>query len=243
MSKQYTLAANMRDRAGKGVARAIRRELSVPAVIYGDNKPPVMISLPDKELWIEYNKGHMHTNLVELNVGGEKVLALARDIQTHPVTDRIEHVDFMRVGPKTKIAVKVPFHFTNQDKSPGLKAKGILNIVRHELEIRCLAMNIPENLEVDLSSAEVGAMIKIGSIKLPEGGSLLKQAEKDFSVATILPPIVKEVVVAAAPVKGKGKAAKAAPAAKAAAPAAAAAAPAKGGKAAPAAAAKPAGKK
>lgn len=240
MSKQYTLAADKRDRAGKGVARAIRRELNVPAVIYGDNKPPVMISLPDKELWIEYNKGHMHTNLVELNVGGEKILALARDIQTHPVTDRIEHVDFMRVGPKTKIAVKVPLHFANQDKSPGLKAKGILNIVRHELEIRCLAMSIPENLEVDLAEAEVGAMIKVGSIKLPEGGSLLKQAEKDFSVATILPPIVKEVVVAAAPVKGKGKAAKAAPAA---------AAPAKGGKAAPAAAAakapaaKPAGKK
>ena len=111
MSKNYTLAAKRRDRAGKGVARAIRREQSIPAVIYGEGQAPVLISLPEKELWIEYNKGHMKTNLVELNVEGEKILALARDVQTHAVTDKVEHVDFMRVGPKTRIAVKVPFHF------------------------------------------------------------------------------------------------------------------------------------
>jgi large subunit ribosomal protein L25 len=198
--KKYALTAQKRDRAGKGVARALRRENQVPAVVYGDNKAPVMISMSSKDLHLEYMKGHMGTNLCELTVDGEKVLTLARDIQTHPVSDKIEHVDFMRVGPKTKIAVEVPLVFLNQDKCPGIKNKGILNVVHHEIELKCGATDIPEHLEVDLSNAEIGDSIKVSMIALPKGAAPANAREGDFTIATIMEPIVQAAEPTPAPV-------------------------------------------
>lgn len=189
MSKKYTLAAQKRDRAGKGVARALRREDKVPAVIYGDNKAPVMISMAANPLRLEYLKGHMKTNLCELNVDNETVLTLVRDIQLHPVTDKIEHVDFMRVSPKTTIHVKVPVHFIGQDVSPGLKAKGVLNVSEHEVELICKASDIPETLDVDLSKLEIGQDIKISQVTLPKG-SKPKITDRDFTIAAIMEPKV-----------------------------------------------------
>lgn len=222
MSKQYTLAAEKREKAGKGSSRAIRRENRVPAVIYGDNKSPVTISLSAKDLVKEYHKGHMFTNLCELAVGGEKSLVLARDVQVHPVTDRPIHVDFMRVSPKTSIRVSVPLEFINQDKSPGMKNKGILNAVYHELALTCLASNIPESIKVDLSTTEIGGAVYLSDVKLPEGAQLDSHGDEDLTLCTIQQPKEDK-----APTPAEGAAAAAAPAAGAAAPAAAAPAAAK----------------
>lgn len=216
MSKNYALTASKREKAGKGVARSLRRENKIPAVVYGDNKPPVMISMPIKDVSLRFQQGGMKTHICDLTVDGEKLTVLARDIQLNPVTDRIEHVDFMRVGAKTKLTVHVPIHFTNQETCPGIKAKGVLNIVHHDIELRCAAGDIPEALEIDLSSAEIGAALKLSAIKLPKGAEIMGHKGEDITIATIVMPVVKEEVAPAA-------AAAAAPATAAAAPAAPAA--------------------
>lgn len=220
MSKNYALTASKRERAGKGVARALRRENNIPAVIYGDNKEPVMISMPLKDVSIRFQQGGMLTHICELTVDGTKHTVLARDVQLNPVTDRIEHVDFMRVGAKTKLTVHVPIHFVNQEVSPGIKAKGVLNIVHHDLTLRCAAGDIPEALEIDLSTAELGASLHLSDIKLPKGAEVMGHKNDNITIATIVMPVVKEEAAPAA------DAAAAAPAAGAAAPAAAAAKPA-----------------
>lgn len=220
MSKNYALTATKRERAGKGVARALRRENSIPAVIYGDHKEPVMISMPLKEVSLRFQQGGMKTHICELTVDGKKETVLARDVQLNPVTDRIEHVDFMRVGAKTKLIVHVPIHFTNQEVSPGIKAKGILNIVHHDLELRCAAGDIPEALEIDMSAVDLGDAMKLSAIKLPKGAEIMGHKGDDITVATIVAPTVKATDEAA-------DAATAAAATPAAAPAAAAKAAAK----------------
>lgn len=219
MSKNYALTASKRERAGKGVARALRRENSIPAVIYGDHKEPLMISMPIKEVSLRFGQGGMKTHICDITVDGKKETVLARDVQLNPVTDRIEHVDFMRVGPKTKLTVHVPIHFTNQEISPGIKSKGVLNIIHHDLELRCAAGDIPEALEIDLSAADLGDGLKLSAIKLPKGSEIMGHKGDDITIATIVAPTVKAVDEAAAATAAAGAAA---PAAAAAAPAAAA---------------------
>ncbi len=193
MSKNITIKADKRDKAGKGVSRALRREGKIPAVIYGDNKEPVLISLPAKEVNLEYYKGQMFTRLTDLNIDGDKHLVLARDVQLHPVTDFVLHVDYLRVTAKTKIHVKVPVHLVNEEASPGLEHKGVLNVVRYEVEIVCPATDIPESLEVDLTGTEIGDTIKNTAIKLPKGAVFAIQ-DREFTIATIVAPrlIVEE---------------------------------------------------
>src|SRR5688500_1208389 len=169
MAKKYTLLAEKRDRAGKGVARALRREKRIPAVVYGDRKEPVLISLLEKDVTKEYMKGFMSTHLCDLDVGGTKQLCIARDVQLHPVTDRVEHADFLRVTPKTKITVDVPLHLVNHEASPGLKVGGVLNMVHHEIEMTCSATDIPEFIELDLTGAEIGDSIRMSQVKIPAG--------------------------------------------------------------------------
>jgi large subunit ribosomal protein L25 len=187
MAKHIKLNAAARDKAGKGVSRALRLENSIPAVIYGDHKEPVLISLPAKEVNLEYNKGHMFTSVTDLKVGDEKHMVLARDVQVDPVTDFVLHVDYLRVSAKTKIHVKVPLHFINEEESPGLEHKGILNVVRYEVEIVCPATDIPEALEADLAGAEIGDAIKSTAIKLPKGAVFAIQ-DREFTLATIVEP-------------------------------------------------------
>lgn len=214
MSKNYALTATKRERAGKGVARALRRENNIPAVIYGDHKEPLMISMPVKDVTLRFQQGGMKTHICELTVDGKKETVLARDVQLNPVTDRIEHVDFMRVGPKTKLIVHVPIHFVNQEISPGIKAKGILNIVHHDLELRCAAADIPEALEIDMASVDLGDAMKLSAIKLPKGAEIMGHKGDDITVATIVPPTVKAEEPAAAPAAAAPAAAVAKPAAK-----------------------------
>src|SRR5262245_4295161 len=137
------IAAEPRERAGKGAARAARRAGRVPGVIYGEKADPTLIDIDPKQLMLELNKPGFFTRVFDVEVKGKVQRALARDVQLHPVTDRPEHIDFMRVGEHTRIRVGIPVKFTNQDKSPGLKKGGVLNIVRHTIEVYTAVDKIP----------------------------------------------------------------------------------------------------
>lgn len=187
MSKNYAFKAEKRDGAGKGIARALRRDGKVPAVIYGDNKEPITIAIPSNDINVEYNKGHMFTTICEMDVAGETHKVLARDVQLHPVTDIVLHADFLRVTPKTKIAVNVPVNLINEEKSPGMRDGGVLSIVRFEVELYCSAMAIPEAIDVDMDGKEIGDSIKISDAALPEGVKPVID-DRDFTIANISAP-------------------------------------------------------
>lgn len=186
MSDVLTLAAEPRARIGKGASRAARREGRVPAVIYGAGEPPLSIHIEEKALVKQLQSGHFMTSVVELAVDGKAHRALPRDVQYHPVTDRPIHVDFLRVAADTMVAVEVPVRFVNEEASPGLKRGGVLNIVRHEVELRCPAGQIPEELVVDLTGFEVGDSIHISVVTLPAG--VKPTIERDFTIATLVAP-------------------------------------------------------
>jgi len=191
MSKNYALKAEKRERAGKGIARSLRRSGKTPAVIYGDKKEPVIISISENDINVEYNKGQVFTTLCDLDIDGSKNLVLARDVQLHPVTDVVEHVDFLRVTKKTKLAVDIPVQFINEDKCPSLDKKGTVNVVRHTVELLCSAVNIPDLLEVNLEGKEHGDAVKISDASLPEGASPVI-TDRDFTIATLVPPKTAE---------------------------------------------------
>jgi large subunit ribosomal protein L25 len=198
MSENFQLTAVVRERAGKGNARATRKEGRIPAVIYGDNKSPVMVSLDTIPLIKALHTGQFFTHLCEVNVDGQKHTVLARDVQMHPVKDHPEHVDFLRVGAKTQVTVEVPVHFINQDKSSAIRKGGVLNLVLHTLSIRARADKIPTEIEFDLSSIEdFGTVIKVSDLKLPTGSTAA--IEDDSTVASIAAPSSSEETTEAAP--------------------------------------------
>lgn len=245
MTQVVTLAAELRDRAGKGASHAIRREEKIPAVIYGDKQAPMMITMELKIATRYALKGDFFTSLFDIDVGGKKHRVLPRDAQFDPVSDRPIHIDFLRVSPKTKVRVEVPVVFINADKSPGIKRGGTLNIVHHEIEVTCSPDKIPAKFEVSLEGLQINDTVHLTAIQFPEGVKPVSH-EKSYTIASIAVPsaIRSEAVeaaqaaaaAAAAPAAGEGAAAAATPAAGAAAPAAGA----KAAAAAPAAGAKPA---
>jgi large subunit ribosomal protein L25 len=186
MSQKLTIAAEPRDRAGKGVARATRRNGRVPGVIYGGKEPPVLIQIEDRELGKHAHGGGFFTHVYELKLDGATHRVLARDLQLHPITDHPTHVDFLRVSEDTMITVDVPVRFINETLSPGLKRGGTLNIVRHEIEFRCKVDSIPEQITVDLEGVEIGDSIHISQVKLPDG--IKATIDRDFTVATVAAP-------------------------------------------------------
>jgi len=233
MSELITLKATARPRAGKGAARQARREGNVPAVIYGNQETPETISLEYNELWKQVLRGHFTSTAIELDVEGKKHIVLARDVQVDPVRDTPLHVDFQRVGKDGVIRVAIPMHFVNESLSPGLKRGGVLNIVRHEVEVYCPYDKIPRFFEINLEGMEIGRSIHISAVAMPEGVTPVIK-NRDFTIATIAGALKGDDEAAAATTE-----AAAAPAADA-----KAAAPAAGAKAAPAAAAaKPGAKK
>lgn len=187
MAKTYALSAVARTETGKGASRSLRREGKTPAVIYGDNKEPVKITLDENTINVEYNRGHMFTTLCELDIDGKAQKVLARDVQLHPVTDVVEHVDFLRVNDKTKIAVNVPVQFVNEELSPSLKNNGTLNVVRFEVELVCKAVAIPDFIEVNLEGKEHGDAVKVSDATLPEGTKPVID-DRDFTIATLVAP-------------------------------------------------------
>jgi large subunit ribosomal protein L25 len=187
MSDQLTLSAEARERAGKGASRALRREGRVPAVIYGDNQEPVMVHVEEKALNKLLGTGHFMNSVVMVDVGGKAARTLPKDVAFHPVSDRPLHVDFMRIGEHSSVHVEVPVIFQNEDASPGIKRGGVLNVVRHQLELVCDAANIPDDVIVDLTGTEVGDTIHISHVKLPEGAKSAIE-DRDFTIATIVAP-------------------------------------------------------
>ena len=183
----YELKAELRERVGKGSSRELRRKGLIPAVIYGDKQEPVAISLPSKEVTLKIHSGGFMTTVATIDVGGKKISVLPKDYQLDPVRDFTVHVDFLRVGANTQVNVEVPVHFVNEEKSPGIKVGGVLNIVRHEVELHCPADAIPEFLTADLSGLKIGDGIHISHIKLPQGVTPVI-GDRDFTIATIVAP-------------------------------------------------------
>lgn len=168
-NKRTQLAAQARATAGKGAARAIRRTGNIPAVIYGDNKEPVLITLTEKDVVKALQSKGFLTQLCDLDVDGQKHLVLPRDVQLNPVSDRPEHADFLRVSDKTIISVSVPIRVANEKASPGIVKGGVLNLVHHQLDVFCKATDIPEEFVADLTGLEIGSSIHIEDLKLPKG--------------------------------------------------------------------------
>lgn len=187
MSDLTTLDAVKRDRAGKGSARAARREGLIPAVIYGDRKDPLSITIDDNTFRKLMNQPGIFSQMLNVKVDGEDNTVLPRDIQFHPVTDVPLHIDFLRIAKGAKIAVMVAVEFINEQTSPGLKSGGILNVVRHEVELSCPATAIPEKITVDLDGTNVGDSIHISAISLPANVEPTI-TDRDFTVATIAAP-------------------------------------------------------
>lgn len=178
------IEATARPRAGKGAARAVRREGKIPAVIYGDKKDPLTIALDRPTLTKLLNKGGFLSSVFDIKVDGSSNRVLPRDIQFDPVKDLPIHVDFQRIPGDGTIRVSVPVNFLNEEICPGLKRGGVLNIVRHEVEVNCPAESIPENFEVDLAEVDIGDSIHISAIKLPNGVTPTI-TDRDFTVATL----------------------------------------------------------
>jgi len=189
MAEFTTLPAEMRERAGKGPARAVRRAGRVPGVIYGARKDPLMISMDPRDLERELKTGAFLATVYDLAVDSGKERVLPRDVQFDPVSDRPLHVDFLRVSGTTRVTVEVPVHFLNEERSPGLERGGLLNVVRHEIEFHCRADAIPHSIDIDLTGLDIGDSVHISSVSLPEGVEPTI-ADRDFTIATIAAPTV-----------------------------------------------------
>jgi len=187
MSDTLNLPAETRERAGKGASRALRREGRVPAVIYGGKEEPLAIHVEEKLLIKRLSTGHFLNSIIEIEVGGKKLRTLPKDVAFHPVTDRPLHADFLRLSKDSTVHVNVPVLFINEEDSPGLKRGGVLNIVRHELELICDADKMPEDIRIDVTGLDIGDSIHISSVALPKG-SVSAITDRDFTIATIIAP-------------------------------------------------------
>jgi large subunit ribosomal protein L25 len=187
MSDQLVLSAETRDRGGKGASRELRRNGRVPAVVYGGKEEPLMIHVEEKLLMKQLMTGHFMNSVVMIEVDGKQVRTLPKDVAFHPVKDRPIHADFLRITKDAKVHVAVPVIFANEEASPGLKRGGVLNIVRHELELVCDAANIPDDIAIDVTGFDVGDSIHISHVKLPKG-SESAITDRDFTIATIVAP-------------------------------------------------------
>jgi len=184
---QAELNALARDRVGKGAARELRRNKQIPAVIYGDKQSPLAIAIEYKEAMKRIHAGGFLSSLLTIDIDGKKHKVIPRDYQLNPVSDKAEHIDFLRIGKNTILTLEIPVNFINEEESPGLKRGAVLNIVRHTVEINCPATAIPENFEIDLTDTDVGDALHMSMIKLPEGASPTI-TDRDFTIATIAAP-------------------------------------------------------
>jgi len=187
MAQSTALAGEPRDSSGTGAARATRRAGRIPCIIYGNKEEPVLISIDPKDLQKQLRGPGFFARVFEIEAGGQKHRVLARDLQVDPVTDRPIHVDFMRFSAATRLNIDVQVVFVNQEESPGIKRGGVLNVVRHTVEMRCNPDGIPESITVDLAGLEIGDSVHISSIELPDDVELII-AERDFTIATIAAP-------------------------------------------------------
>ena len=187
MSDTLTLSAETRDRVGKGASRALRNEGRVPAVVYGMKQDPMGISVNERELMKLLNTGHFMNSIVMIDAGGKAVRTLPKDVTFDVVTDRPLHVDFLRISEHATVTVAVPINFVDEEEAPGIKRGGVLNVVRHELELVCDAAEIPSEITVSLAGLEVGDTIHISAVTLPKGTESAID-DRDFTIATVIAP-------------------------------------------------------
>jgi large subunit ribosomal protein L25 len=226
MATAKEIKATVRPRAGKGAARAVRREGRVPGVIYGGNEPPLNISLDDAELRQRIFAGRFLTSIYDVEIDGKKHRVIPRDFQLDPVRDLPVHVDFMRLTEGATIRVSIPIHIVNTDQSPGVKRGGAVNIVTHTLDVRCPADAIPDAFNVDVSGLEINHSKHLSDLTFPPNVRPLVLG--NATLVTIVPPsgYAEEMKAAAEAATAAAAAAAAAPAAPTGAPGAAGAAPA-----------------
>lgn len=187
MAKELpVLEATARTESGKGAARRARREGLVPGVIYGGGKDPQSINVKHNELLKRLKAGKFLSTLFDVKVDGEKNHVICRSVQRDIVRDLPTHVDFLRLGEKSRVSIFIPVDFINEDTCPGIKKGGVLTVVRNEVELRVTAGNIPDHLTVDLAGHEVGDTIHISEITLPEGTR--PTIDRDFVIANIQAP-------------------------------------------------------
>tara|TARA_Y100000590_G_scaffold452924_1_gene596967 strand:- start:6 stop:740 length:735 start_codon:yes stop_codon:yes gene_type:complete len=190
--KEVILDISSRDKTGKSNSKQLRNIGKIPAVIYGDKKEPAYISIDYPKIAKELATTSFFSTVFSLKLEKKKIKVLPREIQTDPVNDKPVHIDFLRVNDESKINISVPIIFLNEEKSPGLKSGGVLNVVRREIDLICKIKNIPEKLEADLSNLEVGSVIHMSDIKLEE--DVVPQiSDRDFTIATIAAPTVMPV--------------------------------------------------
>lgn len=194
MAERTVMEAETRSGTGTGAARAVRRTGKVPGIVYGPECENMKIALPGRVLEREALRPGFFAQLFELKVDGNSMDVLARDLQLHPVTDAILHVDFLAVKAGSTVAVAVPVVFVNEEACDGLRRGGVLNVVRHEVELYCPADAIPEALTVDLAGLDIGASVHIGAVALPEGVTPVID-DRDFTVATVAAPTVAADIV------------------------------------------------
>ena len=173
-----------------GSTKSLLTKGMVPGIIYGKGSEPTKIALEDKILKKLMNSGSFYSTIIDIDISGKVEKILPKQLQYHPVSDRLIHFDFLRVQENTKVNVEIPIEFLNQEKCPGLKKGGVLNTVRRLVELTCNANNIPNKLEFDLIESEIGDAVKISNIKLPEGVSPTI-TDRDFVIATLVPPTVE----------------------------------------------------
>jgi large subunit ribosomal protein L25 len=189
MADIQILAAEIRDRAGKGTARAARRAGRIPAIIYGNKESPLPVTLEAKVVSKAIESPGFYTSLIDLEVEGVKHRVLPRDTQFHPVTSVPLHIDFLRFDPNRRITVEVPVAFVNEREAPGIVRGGLINVVRHAVEVNCSASNIPDQFEVDLTGLDIGDSVHAQAVLLPEGVEFTI-TDRDFTIATIAAPTV-----------------------------------------------------
>lgn len=182
-TKKVGLEAFSRDRNGKGAARSLRRDGKVPAVLYSKNSAPVSIAVKSNELRQEYMRGRFRSRLIDLTLDGKVVKALPKDVQFHPVSDQIEHVDFIKIESGVAVNVQIPVKFLGAEKAVGLKKGGVLNVVRHEIEFHCLPEAIPVQIEINIEAMDIGDSVHINDVKLPSG--ITPTIKRNFTIATI----------------------------------------------------------
>ncbi|MDD9919111.1 MAG: 50S ribosomal protein L25/general stress protein Ctc [Alphaproteobacteria bacterium] len=180
------IKASVRSGSGKGVSRELRRNQQIPAVMYGTKKgEPIALAISEYDLMMSMQKGGFFTHRHTLEIDGKKTEALARDIQRHPVSEKVIHVDFMEYDPARKMRVNVGVRVIDEDQSPGLKKGGVLQLVRAEVELICRADSIPSELVASMAGKDIGEAVHMSEIELPEGVQP-KIHDRDFTVASVV---------------------------------------------------------
>jgi large subunit ribosomal protein L25 len=185
MAEMVELKASNREGTGKAANRIIRKEGRVPGIVYGDSQEPQNVTLEYKEIFKQVQTGHFLSTVYMLDLEGKKVRVIPKDVQLHPVRDFPMHVDFLRISKTSRIDVEVTVNFVNEADSPGLKRGGVLNIVRHTVELSCPADAIPESIEVNLAGLDIGDSVHISAVALPNNVTPTI-ADRDFTIATIV---------------------------------------------------------